>query len=75
MTPYPFSCERYPLRAEVIFSDKPPATATENEVRGKEHSTYLVELVAKVDRVDVITFQVGEHNDLSNRCKVKDYTR
>jgi hypothetical protein len=60
----------------VNFSDNPSSVATENkENKRGEHDTYLVELVAKVDRVDVITFQVGEHNDLSNRFKVKDYTR
>ena len=25
---------------------------------------YLVELVAKVDRVDVVAFEIGEHDDL-----------
>ena len=28
--------------------------------------TYLVELVAEVDRVDVVAFEVGEHNDLQD---------
>lgn len=26
--------------------------------------TYLIELVAKIDRVDVVAFQVREHDDL-----------
>jgi hypothetical protein len=29
-----------------------------------EAATYLVELVAEVDGVDVVAFQVGEHDDL-----------
>lgn len=27
-------------------------------------STHLVELIAEVDRVDIVAFQVGEHDDL-----------
>lgn len=33
-------------------------------MRGK---TYLIELIAKINRVDVVAFEIGEHDDLLRR--------
>jgi hypothetical protein len=39
-------------------------------LRGRINSAYLVELVAQINRVDVVALQIREHDDLRRRGRV-----
>ncbi len=41
------------------------------EIEERARGTHLVELVAQVDGVDVVAFEIGEHNDLWNAERVR----